>query len=406
MTEDNKRSASRRQAFGLRGLALLAAMAAYLLIAPSNGAAQFKRGGGPGGGRPSDLPTPVAVEKAAVGDFPVYLSGLGTVTPLHTVVVRSRVDGELIRVAFTEGQMVKQGDLLAEIDPRAFQIQLQQAEGQLLRDEALLKNAEIDLARYRTLLQQDSIAAQQVMTQEWLVKQDRGTVEMDRAQVGNAKLQLAYAKVTAPVSGRVGLRLVDRGNIVHASDAGGLAVITQIEPIAVVFNLPEDQIPAVMKRWRAGAELPVEAYDRAGRTKLAEGKLLAVDNQIDATTGTVKLKAQFVNTDHGLFANQFVNIKLKLDTLRSAVLIPTAALQRGAVGSFVYAIKDDQTAQVRPVKLGPLEGDKAVVLEGVAANDTVVVDGADKLKEGGKVEIIGKSSTPADNPDGKRPAGS
>lgn len=395
--EDRRQPTSRRGPLRLLGLMLVlaVAVAAYFFWpADPGGGHESKAGARPG--RPdASMPVPVAVEKVTVGDFPVYLTGLGSVTALHTVVVRSRVDGELIRVAFTEGQMVKQGDLLAEIDPRPYQVQLQQAEGQLLRDQALLKNAETDLSRYKTLLAQDSIAAQQTVTQESVVKQSRGTVEMDRAQVANAKLQLAYAKVTAPVSGRVGLRLVDRGNIVHAADATGLAVITQIQPIAVVFTLPEDQIPAVMKHWRLGAEMPVEAYDRAGKAKLAEGKLLAVDNQIDATTGTVKLKAQFANDDLALFSNQFVNIKLKLETLRSALLMPASAIQRGAIGSFVYAVKDDQTATVRPVKLGPQEGEKVVVLEGILANESVVVDGADKLREGGKVGLIQRGVKPA-----------
>ncbi len=339
-------------------------------------------------GKMADLPIPVAIAKATQGDFPVFLGGLGTVTPLHTVTVRTRVDGELVKVAYTEGQMVRQGDLLAEIDPRPFKIQLQQAEGQLLRDEALLKNAETDLVRYKTLLAQDSIAAQQSVTQESLVRQYQGTVAMDRALVDTAKLQLIYAHVTAPVTGRVGIRLVDQGNIVHANDANGLVVITQIQPIAVVFTLPEDQLPAVMKRWRPGEVISVEAYDRAGKNKLATGNLLAVDNQIDATTGTVKLKAQFGNEDNRLFSNQFVNVKMKLDVLSSATLVPMSAIQHGSIGSFVYVVKEDKTVAVRQVKQGPVEGESTVILEGLAPNEAVVVDGADKLREGTKVEVI------------------
>ncbi|MGR8998276.1 MAG: MdtA/MuxA family multidrug efflux RND transporter periplasmic adaptor subunit [Gammaproteobacteria bacterium] len=336
----------------------------------------------------------VAAVAATQGDFPVYLSGLGTVTALRTVTVRSRVDGELVRVAFREGQMVHEGDLLAEIDPRAFQIQLMQAEGQLLRDEALLKNAEVDLVRYKTLLKQDSIAAQQAVTQESLVKQYKGTVAMDRSLVADAKLQLSYARITAPITGRLGLRLVDQGNIVHAADANGLAVITQIQPIAVVFTLPEDDLPAVMKQFRSGEGFAIEAYDRSGKIKLAQGQLLAVDNQIDTSTGTIKLKAQFANEDGALFSNQFVNIKMLMDTLRSITIIPTAAIQRGIMGTFVYVIKEDLTVNVRPLTLGPVEGEKVAVLEGLRPNERVVVDGADKLREGIKVKLITREPVP------------
>ncbi|MGZ5622283.1 MAG: MdtA/MuxA family multidrug efflux RND transporter periplasmic adaptor subunit [Methylobacter sp.] len=337
----------------------------------------------------------IAAVPATQGDFPVYLNGLGTVTALRTVTVKSRVDGELIHVAFKEGQMVHEGDLLAEIDPRAFQVQLMQAEGQLIRDEALLKNAEVDLDRYKTLLAQDSIAAQQTVTQESLVKQNKGTVEIDRGLVANAKLQLSYARITAPITGRLGLRLVDQGNIVHAGDVNGLAVITQTQPIAVVFTLPEDNLQSVMKQFHAGQALPIEAYDRRGKTKLADGQLLAVDNQIDTSTGTVKLKAQFANDDGALFSNQFVNIRMKMDTLRAVTIIPTAAIQKGTVGTFVYVLKEDQTVTVRPLTLGPTEGEKVAVLEGLKPNEQVVVDGADKLRENMKVKLIPRQSTSA-----------
>ncbi len=334
----------------------------------------------------------VAAVAATQGDFPVYLTGLGTVTALRTVTVRSRVDGELIRVAFKEGQMVHEGDLLAEIDPRAFQVQLMQAEGQLLRDQALLKNAEIDLVRYRTLLDQDSIAAQQTVTQESLVKQNQGTVDIDRGLVANAKLQLSYARITAPITGRLGLRQVDQGNIVHATDATGLAVITQIQPIAAVFTLPEDNLPSVMKPFRSGEGLAVEAYDRRGKIKLADGLLLAVDNQIDPSTGTVKLKAQFANEDSALFSNQFVNIRMKMETLRAVTIIPTAAIQKGTQGTFVYVLKEDQTVTVRPLTLGPTEGEKVAVLSGLQPKEQVIVDGADKLRENIKVKLISRQS--------------
>ncbi len=345
-----------------------------------------------------NTPVSVAIALTRQGDLPIYLNGLGTVTPLHTVTVRSRVDGELIRVAFNEGQAVKQGELLAEIDPRPYQVAMQQAEGQLLRDEALLKNAELDQDRYQTLLEQDSIAAQQTATQAALVKQYRGTVEIDRAQLDNAKLQLSYARITAPVSGRIGLRLVDQGNMVRAGDVNGLAVITQVQPISVVFTLPEDEIPAVMRRWRSGDTLVIDAYDRTGQQKLASGKLMAVDNQIDASTGTLKLKAQFDNEDRTLFANQFVNVKMRLDTLRAATLAPSAAIQHGANGAFVYLVKDDNSITVRRVKTGPADGETVAILEGLAPNDKLVIDGADKLREGSQVKVIDKTKPAAPSP--------
>lgn len=381
-------------ALGWRGVIMLLAMlaaAAYFIGWPY-------RAGKTGADEPSESreqrPVAVAIAAVAQGDMPIYLNGLGTVTPLRTVTLHSRVDGELLRLAFNEGQQVKQGDLLAEIDPRAFQVQLQQAEGQLLHDEALLKNAEIDLARYRTLLEQDSIAAQQTATQEALVKQYRGTVEVDRAQLENAKLQLSYTKIAAPLTGRVGLRLVDPGNLVHANDSNGLVVITQLQPISVVFTLPEDSVQAVMRRWHAADPLPIAAYDRAERLKLADGRLLALDNQIDPATGTFKLKAQFENTGNTLFPNQFVNIKMQLDTLRQVTLVPLAAIQQGAIGSFVYVVKDDNTVTVSPVKLGPGIAETVAVLEGLSPGWKVVVDGADKLREGSRVKVFQAGQDP------------
>jgi multidrug efflux system membrane fusion protein len=338
----------------------------------------------------------VAAVKATQGDFPVYLTGLGTITALRTVTIRSRVDGELIRVAFKEGQVVKEGDLLAEIDPRAFQVQLMQAEGQLQRDEALLNNARIDLVRYKTLLEQDSIAAQQSVTQESVVKQYQGTVAIDRGLLADAKLQLSYTRITAPISGRLGLRLVDQGNMIKASDTNGLAVITQIHPIAVVFTLPEDNLPSVMKQFHANNNsLAIEAYDRKGQIKLGQGQLFAVDNQIDISTGTVKLKGQFANEDNAFFSNQFVNIKMDMGSLHSVTIIPTAAIQRGVMGTFAYVVKTDQTVSIKPLKLGPIEGEKVAVLEGLQADDLVVVDGADKLRENMKVKLITPEATAA-----------
>jgi multidrug efflux system membrane fusion protein len=345
-------------------------------------------------GKFKDPVVAVAAVKATQGDFPVYLTGLGTIIAMRTVTVRSRVDGELIRIAFKEGQMVKAGDLLAEIDPRAFQVQLMQAEGQLQRDEALLNNARIDLVRYQTLLEQDSIAAQQSVTQESVVKQYQGTVAIDRGLLENAKLQLSYARITAPISGRLGLRLVDQGNIVKASDTNGLAVITQVNPIAVVFTLPEDNLPSVMKQFHANNNsLAIEAYDRKGQIKLGQGQLLAVDNQIDISTGTVKLKGQFANEDNAFFANQFVNIKLDMGMLHSVAIIPTAAIQRGVMGDFVYVVKPDQTVSIKPLKLGPIEGEKVAVLEALQADELVVVDGTDKLRENIRVKLITPEST-------------
>ncbi|MGJ0492515.1 MdtA/MuxA family multidrug efflux RND transporter periplasmic adaptor subunit [Methylobacter sp.] len=339
-------------------------------------------------GKPDFSTVAVVAEAATRGDFLIYLNGLGTVTALNTATIRSRVDGELIRVAFEEGQMVREGDLLAEIDPRPFQAQLMQAEGQLLRDEALLKNAQIDLERYQTLLEQDSIAAQQTATQEALVRQYRGTVETDRGLIADAKLQLTYTRIKAPFTGRLGLRLVDKGNIIQTSDVDGLVVLTQIQPITVVFTLPENDLPAVMKRLRAGERLPIEAYERSGNNRLAQGRLVAVDNQIDTTTGTIRLKAQFDNEDHALFPNQFVNIRMTVDTLRAVTIIPGSAIQRGTPGTFAYVVKEDETVSVRPLKLGPAEGDKVAVLEGLEPGERVVIDGTDKLREGAKVELV------------------
>ena len=403
--------ASRRRSYVLPvSLLVLAIAGAGFYFQQSSTAPDGKSGYGKGkrGFNDADAPSAVSIESVTQADFPVYLKGLGTVTALRTVTVKPRVDGELVRVAFTEGQMVKQGDLLAEIDPRPFQIQLQQVEGQLLRDEALLKNAQIDHARYLTLLEQDSIAAQQTVTQEAQVKQYQGLVTMDKAQVDNAKLQLSYTRLIAPIPGRVGLRQIDQGNIVHPSDANGLVVITQLQPISVVFTLPEDQVQPVTQRWRSNEPVIVEVYDRAGKSKLAEGKLLAIDNQIDPTTGTLKLKAQFDNNEGTLFANQFVNVKMHLETLHDATLVSSAAIQHDTQGAFVYVVKPDKTVQIRRVTLGATEAEKVVVQNNLAANEKVVIEGTDRLHEGSLVDIaqqdgqaVAASPDTLTNPDAK-----
>src|SRR5262245_46840429 len=337
-------------------------------------------------------PIPVVVASAVTKDVPVFLTGLGTVTPLNTVTVRSRVDGELLRVAFREGQLVKEGDLLAEIDPRPFQVQLTQAEGQKAKDEAALKNARIDLERYQVLMQQDAIPKQQLDTQAATVNQMEGAVKTDEGQVESAKLNLAYSRITAPVSGRVGLRLVDVGNIVHATDGNGLVVITQLQPITVLFTIPADRLPAVQQQLAAGRKLVTEAYDRELKTKIATGTLLAVDNQIDQTTGTVKLKAVFNNEKNELFPNQFVNARLLVDTIKGTVLVPTAAIQRSPQTTFVYVIKSDSSVEIRPIDVQLTEGDDAAIRKGVTAGESVVIDGVDKLQPGSKVAVAGATS--------------
>ena len=378
---------------------LIAAGVYYRLHSQSaQGPAQTggRRGGAPGGMAGAGAPaTPVTAVEAKTGDLPVFLNGLGTVTPTRSVTVHSRVDGQLMKVHFKEGEMVKEGQLLAEIDPRPFQVQVTQMEGQLGRDQALLKNAQIDLARYQTLLKQDSIAAQTVDTQRALVKQYEGTVKADEGQLGNARLQLNYASVTAPLSGLAGLRQVDPGNVVHASDTNGIVIINEVTPITVVYTIPEDSLPKVVKRSRGGETLPVEAFDRAGTIKLGTGKLASIDNQIDTTTGTVKLKAEFANRDGLLFPNQFVNVKMLVDTLKGATLIPSAAVQRGTQGSFVYTVQPDQTVKLKTVKLGPTDGINVAVESGVAPGEKLVIDGMDKLRDGAKVEVITAASRAA-----------
>lgn len=340
----------------------------------------------------STQPVPVRVSEVKQGDFPIYYKALGTVTALNTINVRSRVAGELVKVYFKEGQMVKAGELLAEIDPRSYQNALLQAEGTLLQNQAQLKNAQVDVQRYRGLYAEDSIAKQTLDTAEALVSQYQGTVKTNQAAVNDARLNLDFTKIRAPISGRVGLRQLDVGNLVAANDATALVVITQTEPIVVAFTLPETNLALVLERYRSGAKMPVQAWNRGDTKELAVGVLSSIDNQIDITTGTLKFKALFENRDQALFPNQFVNVRLLADTLENVVLAPTAAIQYGTNGSFVYAMDGDNKVKIRSIKVGATDGDVTVVEEGLAAGDRVVLEGTDRLRDGGAVEVVNDSA--------------
>jgi len=337
---------------------------------------------------------PVVAARARKSDIGVYLPCLGAVTPIYTVTVNSRVDGQLMKVYYQEGDVVRQGDPLVEIDPRPYAVMLTQAEGQRIKDQALLDNARIDLARYQTLLTQNAVPEQQVATQKALVAQYEGAVKTDQGQIDSAKLDLVYCHITAPITGRVGLRLVDPGNIVHAADTNGLLVITQVQPISVIFTLAEDQLPTVVQKMRAGRRLRVDIYDHAMTTKIATGSLATLDNQIDQTTGTVKLRAIFDNQDKALFPNQFVNARLLVEEKHGVTLLSTAAIQRNSQMTYVYVVRPDSTVTVRPVAVGTTEGDQSEITSGLAPGEAVVMTGVDKLQEGSKVsaQVDGDSS--------------
>jgi multidrug efflux system membrane fusion protein len=362
------------------------------------GAPQPQGRGGRGAG---GAPMSIVPETVGKGDININLNALGTVTSLATVTVRTQISGYLIKVVFKEGDEVKKGDLLAEIDSRPYEAALAQQRGQLARDEALLKGAQVDLARYQGLAAQNAVPHQQLDTQVALVAQDQGTVEADKAMVKAAEVNLGYTKIVSPLDGRVGLRQVDQGNYVTPTDTNGLVVITQLKPISVLFTVPEDNLQAINKRLQSGASLPTTALDRSGANTLATGTLTTFDSQIDPTTGTIKLRAQFPNENEQLYPNQFVNIRLLLDTHKDVVTMSTSGIQRGVPGTFVYLIKDDSTVTVRPVKLGITDGDRVEVLSGVQPGDRIVIDGADKLREGAKVVV--RQEAGANNPDAGTP---
>jgi len=334
-------------------------------------------------------PTPVLFEEVRAGDFPVVLTALGTVTPSATSVVKSQISGQLLEVNFVEGQAVKAGDILAKVDPRPYELTLKQNEGQLRRDLATLHNAQRDLERYRTLRSKvkDAISAQQVDAQEALIAQTKATVEIDQAMVDTARLNLGYTNIVSLIEGRTGLRQVDQGNFVTPNDPNGIVVVTRLKPITVIFTLPESRLQPVLGRLRSGTKLSVAAFDNASSTKLATGELKAIDNQIDASTGTVKLRAEFANQDEKLFPSQFVNVELYVETLHGVVRAPLAAIQRGPQGPFVYVIKPDNTVTSRPVKLGVTAHDRVVVESGLLSGDRIVTEGADRLREGASVSL-------------------
>jgi len=358
----------------------------------------------PAGGRRSAPPMSIVPEVVGKGDIGISLNALGTVTSLATVTVRTQISGQLINVAFKEGQEVKKGDLLVEIDPRPYEAALAQAQGQLMRDQALLKGAQVDLARYQGLASQNAVPRQTLDTQKALVAQYEGTVAADQAAVKAAQVNLLFCRVLSPLDGRVGLRQVDQGNYVTPGDTNGLVVITQLQPISVLFSLPEDNLPAVSRRMQAGATLPVTAYDRSGLNKIADGTLQTFDSQIDATTGTIRLRALFPNTDKTLFPNQFVNVRLLVDTRKNVTTVPSVGIQRGVPGDFVYLINANSTVSVRKVTLGATDGEHIEVVSGLTPGDRIVVDGTDKLRDGAAI-IVREAADTSAAPPPARPAG-
>jgi multidrug efflux system membrane fusion protein len=339
------------------------------------------------GGKRGAFAVPVVAAKARRGDIGVYITGLGSVTPIYTVTIKSRVDGQLMKLHYNEGDLVHEGDLLLEIDPRPSQVQLEQAEGQMIRDQANLANARVDMDRYRKLVAQNAVPEQQLATQRALVTQDEGIVKSDQAQIDNAKLNLVYCNITAPITGRVGLRLVDPGNIVHAADTNGLLVITQIDPISVIFTVAEDDLPVVLRKVAAREYLRADAWDRDDQNKIGSGRLATVDNQIDPTTGSLRLRAVFENKNSLLFPNQFVNVRLLVQQKSAVTLVPNAVIQRSTNSTYVYLVKPDQTVTVRQTVLGTSEGNETEVTSGIAPGDVLVMTGVDKLQEGTKVAV-------------------
>ncbi len=342
-----------------------------------------------------DIVTQVAYATAHKSDLDVYVNALGSATPHNTVTVRSRVDGQLLNLHFREGQMVKQGDLLAELDSRTYQAQLKQAEGQKMRDEALLQEAKQTYERYKSLFAKDSIPRQQLDTQASLVKQYEGNVKNDQGAVENASTLIDFTRITSPINGRVGLRQVDLGNIVHTGDANGIVVITEVDPISVLFSVPEDRIPALIERMKNNEPLTAEAWNRESSAKLASGALSAIDNQVDSTTGTLKIRADFSNPDNALFPNQFVNVRLKIGTKKDALIIPSSALQRGSKGVFVYRITEDKgevIVKVTPITIAVTEGDNVAIASGLNEGDRVVTEGGDSLRDDAKISLAEKKN--------------